>query len=99
MTSRRPKKGMLTGGLAVLNCSVLASVVLGGLGVAVAGLVIVTGNRCFFLQFPPAGCPVASLDPPGTALGWHLFLAGLGGAALLVSAICLTTHTVRQSRK
>jgi hypothetical protein len=100
VVSRTTGKGRIAGGLAGLaSCAVLAAVILGGLGLVIAGLVIVMGNRCFFLQFPPAGCPVASLDPPGTALGWHLFFGGLIGGALLVSVLGLTAHAVRQPRK
>jgi hypothetical protein len=60
-----------------VGCGVLVVAMLAAIGLAVAGLVLLTTNQCFFRQFPPAGCPVAAIDPPGAALGWHLIFGGL----------------------
>ncbi|MGO9078481.1 MAG: hypothetical protein ACLQDY_05510 [Streptosporangiaceae bacterium] len=57
-------------------------------GLMVTGLGMVLLNPCFFAQFPPAGCPVASVDPPGTSRGWVLFLVG----GLLLSVTLLTAY-------
>jgi hypothetical protein len=53
-----------------IGCGVLVLAMLAAVGLVVAGLVVLTTNRCFFLQFPPAGCPVASINPPGAGQGW-----------------------------
>jgi hypothetical protein len=65
-----------------IGCGVLVLAMLAAVGLVVAGVVVLTTNRCSFRQFPPAGCPVASIDPPGATLGWHLIFGGV--AAVLV---------------
>jgi len=76
-----------------IGCGVLVLAMLAAVGLVIAGLAVLTTNRCFFLQFPPAGCPVASIDPPGAGLGWGLIVGG--AAAVLV--VMLIGSLVKQS--
>jgi hypothetical protein len=77
-----PRRRRMTTGI---GCGVLVVVMLAAAGLILAGFVVLSTNRCFFVQFPLAGCPVASVDPPGAALGWHLIFGGIyGGLGIVV---------------
>jgi hypothetical protein len=79
-----------------VGCGVLVVAMLAAIGLAVAGLVVLTTNPCFFKQFPPASCPVASIDPPGAALGWHLIFGGLAAVLVVLAAGAAVTQSLNQ---
>src|ERR1700733_7499905 len=81
-----------------MGCGVLGVMLLAAVGLVVAGFVVLSTNRCFFLQFPPAGCPVASVDPPGAALGWHLISGGIFGGSGVALLVLLVAAVARASR-
>ena len=84
------------------GCGMLVIAALAAVGLIVAGFVVLFTNRCgFFLQFPPAGCAVASIAPPGAAPGWHLIFGALGAGlvVLLIGKLVAQSLTERGNQQ
>jgi len=81
MAVRQTQPGSKRGG--ALRAGLRAIAFLAPLGMIIAGIILVITNRCFFAQFPPSGCPVASIRPRGTSLGYELIFGGIGLLAVL----------------